>query len=291
MSQTIKVWGHRGCRGSINPPENSVVAFETAMNQGADGIELDVFLSKDNQLVVFHDDALERMSDGCGAIVSLTLRQLKQLRLRDSSGQLTDAEIPTLNEVLDAVGRFRGNHPTLDRAQEFTVNIEIKEMAGKDIAAPVAQKISERFAQGWKPGNFQVSSFDLGSLKRVKGINPEIPRGALLHGGQEPWDIRPSQLAEHLALIRDLKPQTVNITLPSITPETVRMIRAAGADLVAWTCNETNPDNLRPEIGRSIAATLIGNHVAAIITDYPKQMLRLLTTFSEPGWRSELKTN
>src|ERR1041385_827193 len=53
MNAAIQVWGHRGCRGSGNPPENSLEAFQAAIDQGADGFELDVFLTRDDQLVIF----------------------------------------------------------------------------------------------------------------------------------------------------------------------------------------------------------------------------------------------
>jgi len=280
MSLSTKVWGHRGCRGAANPPENSVPAFNAAIKQGAHGIELDVFLTEDDRLVVFHDDTLERMSDGRGPITALTLTQIKKLRLKDPTEQLTGVEIPTLEEVLDVVDRFRIENPAEKRAQGFTVDIEIKEMPGKDIARPVAQEISKRLARGWKRYNFQVSSFDIGALKRLKAISPDIPRGALFHGGQEPWDITPAQLVEHSSEIRDVRPQTVNITLPSITAEAVGIILQADANVkvVAWTCNETDPCLLPDARKHAITDTLHECGVAAIITDYPKQMLDLLKT-------------
>jgi glycerophosphoryl diester phosphodiesterase len=282
MGLSTKVWGHRGCRGAANPPENSVPAFNAAIEQGAHGIELDVFLSEDNELVVFHDDTLERMSDGCGAISSLTLAQIKKLRLKDGEGQPSGVEIPTLEEVLDAVDRFRIGHPTERRVEDFTVDIEIKEIPGKDIARPVAREIGKRLARGWKRCNFQVSSFDIGALKRLKAINPDIPRGALFHGGQEPWDITPAQLVEHSAEIRDVRPQTVNITLPSITAEAVgKILQAdASAKIVAWTYNETDPCHLPDASKHAMTDALDRCGVAAIITDYPKQMLDLLKSGS-----------
>jgi glycerophosphoryl diester phosphodiesterase len=283
MSSATRVWGHRGCRGATNPPENSVAAFEAALYQGALGVELDVFLSSDDRIVVFHDDTLERMSDGGGEITSHALQQLKGLRLKDCAGRLTEFGIPTLDEVLNAIERFRDAHPTLASAHNLTVNIEIKNLEGKEIALPVATEVNKRLANGWKLFNFQVSSFDIDALRKMKEINPEIPRGALFHGGQEPWDITPSQLVAQLDEARDVEPRTVNITLPSITPATVRAIRTANADVVAWTCNERDPDELDREAKRAIAETLRSNRVAAIITDYPRQMLHLLAACGSNG--------
>jgi glycerophosphoryl diester phosphodiesterase len=278
MRLPIKIWGHRGCGGTINPPENSIAAFEAAIEQEADGVELDVFLTLDNHLVVFHDDTLERMSNGSGAITAHSLAQLKKLRLKDASGQLTALGIPTLDEVFDAIDRFRKGTPARSSLKDFVVDVEIKPMLGKDIHVEVAKSIRRRLHHDWKPSNFQISSFDLGSLNLVKQTIPEIPRGALLDGGHEPWDISTEQVAARLVEIQSLASQTVNITLPSVVPDTVELITRLGAGVVAWTCNERNPDDLQQQRA-TIAKSLFDNHVAVIITDFPRQMRRLLSSY------------
>ena len=63
-SKKIKVWAHRGASGYA--PENTMAAFEKAVEMGADGIELDVQLTKDGELVVIHDETIDRVSDGSG---------------------------------------------------------------------------------------------------------------------------------------------------------------------------------------------------------------------------------
>jgi glycerophosphoryl diester phosphodiesterase len=276
MSKPIQVWGHRGCRGLGNPPENSLAAFASAIDQGADGIELDVFLTSDDRLVVFHDDTLERMSNGSGAVTSYSFAQLRQLRLKDHGGRLSDLQIPTLDEVLDVVERFRRDHARSERARNFAVNIEIKEMPGKDIATAVAKTLEPRLGAGWQWANFQISSFDFASLRRMKEVAGDLPRGALVHGGHEPWDITPSQLAERVEAIRELEPQTVNLTVPSLTLEAAQLIRSIGALPLVWTCNERSPDMLSREERHGLVARLFDNQVAAIITDDPGPMQRLL---------------
>jgi glycerophosphoryl diester phosphodiesterase len=281
MAPAITIWGHRGCRGSRNPPENSLRAFQSALEQGADGIELDVFLTEDDHLVVFHDDTLERMTNGRGNITSYSLAELREFRLKDANGEPTGSCIPTLDEVLETVDRFRNQHLTDDRVRSFVVNIEIKEMKGKNIASAVAAAIDKRLAQGWQPSNFQVSSFDIQSLRQMKRTKPNAPLGALFEGPEEPWDIDESDLANRLTTIRDLQPQTINITLPSLTPQAVRLIRDAGALPVAWTCNERMPDDLAIDERRAIARRLIEHRISTIITDYPDQMRRLLLTAAQ----------
>jgi glycerophosphoryl diester phosphodiesterase len=273
MFTRTKVWGHRGCRGPSYPPENSLAAFESAIKQGADGVELDVFLTEDNHLVVFHDDTLQRMTNGHGAITSFALAKLRNLRLKDPSGRILEATIPTLDEVLDVVDQFRRRHPEDRRARDFVVNIEIK---GAGIAKHVAQSVKRRFEQGWTPHNFQVSSFDMNSLREMKQVQPGIPVGALIASGEAPWDIEEPRLAERLAAIPDVRPTTVNLTLPSLTHEAVQIIRRAGAMPVAWTYNERDPDHLEPGERREVAGQLLSNEIVTIITDFPEAMRRLL---------------
>lgn len=74
-----KVWAHRGA--SAYAPENTLEAFRLGAEQGADGVELDVQLSKDGQLVVIHDETIDRVSDGHGYVRDYSLEELKKLCL------------------------------------------------------------------------------------------------------------------------------------------------------------------------------------------------------------------
>ena len=77
--RTTKVWAHRGASGYR--PENTLEAFELAIRQGADGIELDVHTSADGELIVMHDENVDRVTDGTGLIKDMTLAQLKELKV------------------------------------------------------------------------------------------------------------------------------------------------------------------------------------------------------------------
>ncbi len=284
MASYSRVWGHRGCRGTGNPPENSLEAFQSAMRQGASGIELDVFLSSDNHLVVFHDETLERMSDGNGPVSSLTLSELKQLRLRNAYGDLTEQEIPTLDEVftlLDGCRSLQTESPSdLQRAEQFVLNIEIK---GLGIATRVERAIEAHLGTNWKYHNILVSSFDMGSLEELRTLNPKIPVAVLFAGPiadpREPWDLQPDELEQCLAISGNLHPQAVNITLPSLTSDAVKVIRAIGAIPVAWTWNETPPDALSDQTRGAIAEHIRRNDIT-VITDYPRKMIELLTSYT-----------
>ncbi len=111
----MKIWAHRGC--SQNYPENTMVAFEKAANlQNLTGIELDIQLSKDGQIVVSHDERVDRTTNGIGEIQQYTLSELKGLQIDAGNGKIE--RIPTIEEVLDLLEpRMR---------QGFLLNIELK---------------------------------------------------------------------------------------------------------------------------------------------------------------------
>ena len=77
MENKTKVWAHRGASGEA--PENTLEAFELALKQGADGLELDVHISKDGHLIVMHDEQVDRTTNGTGQIRRMTLKELKAL--------------------------------------------------------------------------------------------------------------------------------------------------------------------------------------------------------------------
>ena len=120
MRQT-KVYGHRGAMGEY--PENTILSFKQAINQGVDGIELDVQLTKDGEVVVIHDEKLDRTSTGTGYVKNHTLEELKQYSAGEKFKHLLKYEIswneetvPTLTEVMDV----------LEPYPHIELNIELK---------------------------------------------------------------------------------------------------------------------------------------------------------------------
>ena len=108
-----KVWAHRGA--SAYAPENTLEAFLLAAEQGADGVELDVQLTKDGEMVVVHDEEIDRVSDGSGFVKDYTLAELKTLNFNKTHPEYQDVKIPTLREVYEAL------KPT-----GMTINVELK---------------------------------------------------------------------------------------------------------------------------------------------------------------------
>ena len=95
------VAAHRG--GALLWPENSMLAFRSAMALGADYLELDVHVSKDGEVIVIHDATLDRTSTGTGAVKDWTLAELRALRLKDRAGAVTAESIPSLDDVVAVV--------------------------------------------------------------------------------------------------------------------------------------------------------------------------------------------
>jgi glycerophosphoryl diester phosphodiesterase len=160
----MRIIGHRGCMGEGYPPENTLKAFRFALDHGADGIEIDVHLSCDKWLVIFHDSTLKRMAARGGHISKRTLKHLQGL---DIHGE----KIPTLREALDLVETYLPKRP------ELIVNIELK---GHGTVAPVCDIITEYCKRpGWSHKNFIVSSFNFNKLIEAHACDPKLPIGAL----------------------------------------------------------------------------------------------------------------
>lgn len=107
------VFGHRGA--SAYAPENTLPAFALAIEQGADGVELDVHLTRDNELVVIHDEDVRRTTNGTGLVKDYTLAELQALCADNGMSGFAEARIPTLQQVLDLI-----------KPSNLLVNIELK---------------------------------------------------------------------------------------------------------------------------------------------------------------------
>jgi glycerophosphoryl diester phosphodiesterase len=151
-------FGHRGAKG--HAPENTLKSIDKALELGADWIEIDVFYI-DQQLVVFHDETLERTTNGTGYLLDKTFSYLRSLDAGEGE------RIPTLQEVLDAIDARAG------------INIEIK---GPNAAPAVVNAIRDRVDRSWDINRFLVSSFDHRELARVRERDPNLRIGVLLDG-------------------------------------------------------------------------------------------------------------
>ena len=155
-----QVTAHRGF--SKVAPENTMPAFQAAMDCGADYIELDLQLTSDGQLVVIHDDKLDRTTNGKGLVERYTYEQLKTLSAGSwfsNDGEFDDVEIPLFSEVLELTGK------------DIMLNIEIKKSGDPKKTAEKAVELIEEYGI---VNSCYVTSFSYPALKKVKQLNPKI---------------------------------------------------------------------------------------------------------------------
>lgn len=207
--------GHRGAMG--HAPENTLASIRKALELGASYIEIDVYYV-DGQLVVFHDDRLERVTNGTGFIVEQCFDYLRSLDA--GNGEL----IPTLEEVCATI------------QGKACLNIELK---GPNTAQPVAIFIQQLVRRSWSLEAFLVSSFDHRELVRMKRLIPDIKLGALICG--IPADN--ARFAEELGAV------SVNPCLEFVDTVFVEDAHARGLKVYVYTVNETEEIRRVSEMG------------------------------------------
>jgi glycerophosphoryl diester phosphodiesterase len=156
------IWAHRGA--SKIAPENTMAAFSAAVELGADGLELDIHLSRDGIPVVIHDESLERTTDGRGLVADASLEQLQQL---DAGGWFSPdfmgESLPTLAEVLSV---FSG---------KLRLNLELKEFSAGVAVLSLLRQHSD--------AEVVISSFDYDLLKGLRSLAETLPLAVLFDDG------------------------------------------------------------------------------------------------------------
>jgi glycerophosphoryl diester phosphodiesterase len=165
--RTPLVVAHRGA--SREQPENTLAAFEAAVEAGADAVEFDVRMTADGHAVVLHDPSVDRTTDGSGLVRDLTLAEIKRLRVRSASGE--PAEVPTLAETL---GLLSGR---------AAIDVEIKNLPGEEDYDPDDEAAVEATLRALEEAGFVggvlVSSFNPWSIARSRDLAPEVSTGLL----------------------------------------------------------------------------------------------------------------
>ena len=206
------VIAHRGA--SAVAPEHTIAAFERALELGADGLQLDVHLSRDDQPVVIHDYTLERTTDGAGAVRALTVRELKRLDAGHGfGGAFGGQRLQTLQEVLE---RFR------DRTRFW---IELR--GGSALYPGLEERVVGLLEVYDVLERSLVQSFDADALRLVRSLSRDVRLGVLV--AHRPFDP-----------VGDLAPG-LNAVCPSVAileGSEHLAIRAAGRECHVWTVNE-----------------------------------------------------
>lgn len=231
---TTKIWAHRGA--SAYAPENTLAAFALAAEMEADGIELDVHLTADDQLVVAHDEQVDRVSNGQGYIRRMTLEELRTLDFGAHHPRYRGEKIPTLAEVYDLI-----------RPTKMTINVEIK--SGIVLYPGIEEKLVTLTREAGMTGRVIYSSFNHYSLMALRQLEPEAPIGLLYSCALvDPW-----LYAQHLKA-NALHPLYLTLQAPGL----VEGCRATGIKLHPWTVDDPTA------MGR-----LMAMNIDAVITNKP----------------------
>ena len=208
------IYGHRGASG--HAPENTLEAFQLSMDMGADGFELDVHMSADGELVVIHDETVDRTTNGIGFVRDLTLAQLKELDACNGMEHYRGAKIPTLAEVFDLI-----------RDTHHIVNVEVKtdewfypQIEEKCLALAKEKGVEERVI---------YSSFNHYTLIKLRQLKPDVKLGMLFGDIMvQPWEYAQQLKVDYL------HPMKMNIYVPGFVEGT----HAAGYGINMWTIND-----------------------------------------------------
>ncbi|MGA3598816.1 glycerophosphodiester phosphodiesterase [Lysinibacillus agricola] len=229
---------HRGAAGYA--PENTIAAYDLAVDMKADYIEIDVQRSKDGELVSIHDTTVDRTTDGTGKVGDLTLEQLKSLDAGSWKGeQFTGEQIPTFEEILD---RYHG---------KVGILIELKAPENyPGIEKQVAELIKERNLD--KPQNKKIiiQSFNFESMKKMNQLLPQVQIGVLTSNRAHTTMDALKEFSTYA--------DWFNPSYGIVTKELVNQVHANDMKIGSWTVRS-----------QEAADFLFEMKVDAIISDYP----------------------
>ena len=222
-----QIYAHRGAR--CNAPENTIPAFETALDMGIDGVELDVQCSSDGQLVVIHDFSVDKTTSGSGPVEKFTAAELAALDAGSHfSAEYAGVGVPTLEQVLEVLqGRCQ-------------LNIEIKSMDrdGGRAVDLVAKLVQERNLYD----QVLISSFNPITLIKMRWVDPKVPIG-LLYEKALPAHLESAWLSPIIA------PQALHPYYPIIDAELVDWGHSNGYAVNTWTVNEVDDARRLADLG------------------------------------------
>ena len=233
--EKTKVWAHRGASGYA--PENTLDAFWKAVEMGADGIELDVQMTKDGELVVIHDETIDRVSNGKGWVKDYTYEELKKFNFNKTHLEYIKEEIPTLEQVY-----------LLIKPTNLTINVEIK--TGIVFYPGIEERVLELTERLGMKERVIYSSFNHYTIRKIKELDPQAKTGMLYEDGM----IDAVDYACDVVKADALRPAGYNVLYPGFLDK----CRERNRQLHVWTINEEKDMRMLCEAG-----------VDAMITNYP----------------------
>jgi glycerophosphoryl diester phosphodiesterase len=208
MSQLL-CFAHRGASG--HEPENTLSAVEKAIVLGTDWIEVDVY-AVEGELIVIHDERLDRTTTGIGNVMDKTLAFLRSLDA--GKGQ----RIPTLREVFDSVYRRVG------------INVELKGPGTAGLAVPLLNEYVGK--KGWNYDQFILSSFNQRELAKVKELDPQIKIGIIIGG----------RYRRYKKFTRRFATYSLHPRIDLVTTELITDAHQRGLKVFVYTVNQ--PDHI-----------------------------------------------
>ncbi|WP_291868678.1 glycerophosphodiester phosphodiesterase family protein [Maribacter sp.] len=214
---TPLVIGHRGAMG--HETENSLASIQKALDLGVDMIEIDVFKIDSKEIVVFHDETVDRLTNGPGRIEDYNIVDLSKLVLDGGH------KIPMLQDVLKLIDN------------KVKLNIEIKGKNTTDRLNFIIQYYIK--SRGWSPENFIVSSFRWEELKEMRRINSDINLAILTEDNP----------LEALSFAKEVGAVAINPHFKDLNEEVVEAIHKDGFKIYTWTVNKPEDIKLIKDLG------------------------------------------
>lgn len=244
-TSAVIIAGHRGAAGIA--PENTLAAFQKALDLGVTAIELDVHLSQDNELVVIHDPTLDRTTDGTGPVHNLTLGELKKLNASakyKGQGNYDVQRIPTLQEVYDLVGK---------RAQMY---IEIK-LANDNSRYPnIEQKVIAVVRKNSAVNSTRISSFDFATVRQIQTLEPQIGREAIISTAYlRDMGLKGKGPNEIIADLTAQGARALGCEKTYLSPAFTAMLKQAGLTVGVWTVDDPNEMWKFIDLGADVVTT------------------------------------
>ncbi len=243
---------HRGASGDGLAPENTLAAFEKAIQIGVDVLEVDVHATLDNRIIVIHDATLDRTTDRFGVVRELTFDEIREADAGSwCGGQFKDERVPTLDEVLD-LARHRA-----------LVLVEIK-------ADYLAERVLQTIVEMDAVSQVVIQSFNQQTIKRIKLLEPSIPT-ALLMGNlpTTPSRVRARKMVRDVLAIGA---NSVGLWHNVVTPALLEEMRRRALSVWTWTVNE--------EIAMR---DLVQMGIHGIITNHPDRLNNVLEDLEDEG--------
>ena len=217
----FEIVAHRGV--TVDYPENTIPAFQKAIELGADAVELDVRLTKDKVPVVFHYYYLENITSLSGPIFNYTYKKLRQAKFTNANNGSASLKISTLEDVLATIGGKIG------------LEIEIKGPEPDSVA--ITAEVLRKFQPLWK--SMEITSYQVALLTQIKTLCPGIATD-LLFPRSEPWmqlDVVAYQAAN---LGKLAQARAVHLHPSQLSKDVLKRIHDSGLLIHAWDVNTQN---------------------------------------------------